>query len=110
MNQQHAIEAFSALAQDSRVEIYRMLVRCSPATMRAGEISTKLNIIPSTLSGHLAVLKRAGLLYSKRQQREILYSANISAMNKLISFMLQDCCNGQMGNCKQILELLDPKP
>ncbi|HFC04955.1 MAG TPA: ArsR family transcriptional regulator, partial [Rhizobiales bacterium] len=91
MDQNTAIEAFAALAQESRMTIYRMLVREEPREVPVGEISRKLDILPSTLSGHLAVLKRAGLLKSRRHQREIRYTANITAMNELISFMLEDC-------------------
>lgn len=89
------------------MSIYRMLVREEPRGFPVGEISRQLNIVPSTLSGHLAVLKRAGLLRSTRHQREIHYTANIAAMNELVSFMLEDCCNGQVENCTQILTLLD---
>ncbi len=107
MNQIKAIEAFAALAQDSRMTIYRTLVREEPNSLPVGEISKRLDIVPSTLSGHLAVLKRAGLLKSTRHKREIHYSADIAAMNELVGFMLQDCCNGQVENCAQILTLLD---
>ncbi len=107
MDQLSAIESFAALAQDSRMSIYRMLVREEPNSLNVGEISSRLSIVPSTLSGHLAVLKRAGLLKSTRHQREIHYSANIATMNDLVGFMLQDCCNGQVENCAEILTLLD---
>ncbi len=88
------------------MSIYRLLVREEPNVLRVGEISRRLNIVPSTLSGHLAILRRAGLLKSVRHQREIHYSANIAAMNDLVGFMLQDCCNGQVENCGEILTLL----
>jgi len=110
MDQQTAIEAFGALAQPSRMAIYRMLVREQPQALPVSEISRRLNIVPSTLSGHLAVLKRAGLLKSTRHQREIHYCANITAMNALVGFMLQDCCNGQLENCSEILTLLKMPP
>jgi len=89
------------------MSIYRLLVRQEPGSLRVGEISERLSIVPSTLSGHLAILKRAGLLKSTRHQREIHYSADISAMNDLIGFLLQDCCNGQLDNCGEILTLLN---
>ena len=108
MDQTKAIDAFAALAQESRMAIYRMLVREVPNSLRVGEISRRLNIVPSTLSGNLAVLKRAGLLKSIRHQREIHYSADIGTMNELVGFMLQDCCNGQVENCGEILTLLKP--
>ncbi|MCP4073465.1 MAG: winged helix-turn-helix transcriptional regulator [Hyphomicrobiales bacterium] len=106
MDQDNAIEAFAALAQDSRMAIYRMLVCETPKGVPVGEISRQLNIVPSTLSGHLAILKRAGLLKSTRHQREIHYAANLNAMGELVSFMLEDCCNGQVENCKEIVSLI----
>lgn len=107
MDQDAAIEAFAALAQSSRLSIYKLLVRTGPDGLQVGEISRKLSIVPSTLSGHLAVLKRARLLKATRNQREIYYSANLNAMNDLVGFMLSDCCDGQVGNCSEILSLLE---
>ena len=78
-------------------------INARPKAMRVGLAA---QLVPSTLSGHLAILRRAGLLKSVRHQREIRYSADIEAMNALISFLLQDCCNGQMDNCSEILTLL----
>jgi len=106
MDQLKAIEACAALAQDTRMSIFRLLVQQQPKILRVGEISTRLNIVPSTLSGHLAILKRSGLLSATRHQREIHYAANISIMNDLIRFLLEDCCNGQWENCGEILTLL----
>jgi DNA-binding transcriptional ArsR family regulator len=106
MNQDHAIESFTALAQESRLAIFRLLVREEPSGLPVGEISRRLNIVPSTLSGHLGVLKRAGLLRSTRHQREIHYAANLDAMGNLIRFMLEDCCDGQVNNCNEIFSLI----
>jgi len=88
--------------------IYRLLVQQGPDGLQVGEISRRLDIVPSTLSGHLAVLRRAGLVKAKRHQREIHYSADLDVMNELVGFMLADCCNGQVENCSQILSLLAP--
>lgn len=107
MDQDHAIEAFASLAQDSRLAIYRLLVRKEPDGLPVGEISRQLNIVPSTLSGHLGVLKRAGLLKSTRHQREIHYAADLEAMGDLVRFMLEDCCDGRVENCGEIISLLD---
>ena len=106
MRQEGAIEAFAALAQESRMSIFRLLVRETPRGVAVGEISGQLNIVPSTLSGHLAVLRRAGLLTATRQQREIHYSANLDAIGDLVRFMLEDCCNGQVENCRVAVSLL----
>ncbi len=107
MNQDTAIEAFGALAQTSRMTIFRMLVKVGPKGLTATEIARRAEIVPSTLSGHLAVLRRAGLLTSTRKSREIHYAANLAAMNALLSFMLSDCCDGEVENCSEILTLLD---
>lgn len=107
MDQERAIDQFTALAQDSRLSIFRLLVRQEPDGMPVGEISRRLYILPSTLSGHLGQLRRAGLLKSRRHHREIHYSANVSAMGDLIRFMLEDCCDGQVENCGEILSLLE---
>ena len=107
MDQDRAIEAFAALAQTSRMAIFRLLVRVGPEGLQVGEISRRLEIVPSTLSGHLSVLKRAGLLTATRNQREILYAANLGAVNDLIGFLLADCCDGRLENCSEILSLLE---
>lgn len=86
--------------------IYRLLVRKNPHALPVGEISRQLDIVPSTLSGHLAVLKRAGLLKSTRHQREIHYAANLDTTGDLVRFMLEDCCSGQVENCDEIVSLL----
>ena len=106
MNQEHAIESFTALAQESRLAIFRLLVREVPGGLPVGEISRRLNIVPSTLSGHLGVLRRAGLLKSTRHQREIHYAANLGSMGDLIRFMLEDCCDGQVNNCNERFSLI----
>jgi ArsR family transcriptional regulator len=106
MDQKIAIDAFAALAQPSRMGIFRLLVRTGPEGLHASEISRRLDVIPSTLSGHLSVLKRAGLLVARRKQREIHYAANLAVVNDLIGFLLADCCDGRLENCSEILSLL----
>jgi len=106
MDQERAIETFAALAQDTRLAIFRLLVRAEPRGLPVGEISRLLNIIPSTLSGHLGVLKRAGLLRSTRKQREIHYATNLETMSDLVRFMLEDCCGGRVENCDEIVSLI----
>ncbi len=106
MDQEHAVETFTALAQESRLAIYRLLVKEEPHGLPVGEISRRLEIVPSTLSGHLGVLKRVGLLKSTRHQREIHYAANLDIMGNLVRFMLEDCCNGKVENCGGIASLI----
>ncbi|MCP5087694.1 MAG: helix-turn-helix transcriptional regulator [Rhodobacteraceae bacterium] len=106
MEQEAAIEAFWALAQTSRMAIFRLLVRAGPEGLLVGEISRRLDIVPSTLSGHLAILKRSGLLKATRHQREIHYATNLTVVSDLISFLLSDCCEGRVENCSEIISLL----
>lgn len=107
MDQSHAIECFAALAQESRLSIVQLLMIEAPNGLPVSEISRQLGILPSTLSGHLGVLKRTQILTSTRRQREIIYAANLDVMSDLISFLLQDCCSGNIQNCSQILSLLE---
>jgi ArsR family transcriptional regulator, arsenate/arsenite/antimonite-responsive transcriptional repressor len=107
MKENTAIEAFAALAQPSRMAIFRLLVRVGPDGLQVGEISRRLNIVTSTLSGHLSILRRAGLLIATRHQREIHYAAHLSAVNDLVGFLLADCCEGRLDNCSEIMTLLD---
>ena len=107
MEQAIAIEAFSALAQKSRMAIFRLLVRTGPDGLQVGEISSRLGIVASTLSGHLAVLRRAGLLKAVRHQRQIYYSADLRVVNELVGFLLADCCDGRQENCSEIISLLE---
>lgn len=100
-----AIENFAALAQDSRLAIFRLLVQQGADGLAVGEISRALRMVPSTLSGHLGILKRAGLLTATRHQRQIHYAANLDHMGALIRFMFKDCCDGRIEDCEDILSL-----
>lgn len=106
MNNDIAIDAFAGLAQETRMAIFRLLVREGPQGLPVGEISRRLTIVPSTLSGHLGILKRSGLLKATRNQREIHYAANLDIMGDLIRYMLQDCCDGKVENCGDIAALV----
>lgn len=107
MEQDTAIDAFAALAHPTRLAAFRLLVRRAPDGVPSLTIAEHLQAKPSTLSGHLAILKRAGLVTSVRHQREIRYGANIAAINSLVGFLLADCCGGKVRNCGDILSLLD---
>lgn len=89
-----ALEAFSALASEHRLGIFRLLVQAGPEGMAAGDIADKLGIPASSLSFHLAHLTRAGLAEQRRESRSLIYSANFDTMNGLIAFMTENCCGG----------------
>jgi ArsR family transcriptional regulator len=90
----HAIQALSALAQESRLAIFRLLVQAGPAGLAAGTIGEELDLPPATLSFHLAGLARAGLAKSRQEGRFVIYSADYAAMNALVGFLTENCCQG----------------
>jgi DNA-binding transcriptional ArsR family regulator len=87
-----AVERLAALAQTSRLEIFRRLVQRGPAGMAAGEIAEALGIAKPTLSFHLGQLERAGLARSRRDGRSILYTADFDAIGALVGFLYENCC------------------
>lgn len=107
MEQAAAIDAFAALAHPTRLAAFRLLVRRAPDSVPSLTIADHLRAKPSTLSGHLAILRRAGLVSNTRHQREIRYAANLTTINVLVGFLLADCCGGKVRNCGDILSLLD---
>jgi ArsR family transcriptional regulator len=86
------IGALSGLAQDTRLDIYRLLVEAGPEGVPAGQIGDRLKLPAPTLSFHLAQLKHAGLVTSRRESRSIIYAANYAAMNGLIAYLTENCC------------------
>lgn len=100
MKSTDTIRALSALAQESRLEVFRLLVRQGPGGMAAGELSAKLGIPPATMSFHLKELTHAGLITSRRQSRSIIYSADYARMKRLIDFLLENCCADNGGKCQ----------
>ena len=99
MEQTQALDAFQALAQETRLAALRLLVRAGPNGLPAGLIADRLAVQPSTLSTHLALLERAGLVASRRQSRHIFYSAQYEGLRRLIAFLLEDCCQGRPEIC-----------
>jgi len=94
MEVQEAVDALSALAQPSRLELFRLLVRLGPGGLPAGRIAQRLAIPATTLSFHLSQLSRAGLLRSERRGRSIVYAADYARMGALMGFLTENCCQG----------------
>jgi DNA-binding transcriptional ArsR family regulator len=92
METKQAIQALAALAQESRLSIFRLLVQAGPQGMAAGAIGEKLDIPPATLSFHLAGLARAGLAESRQDGRFVIYKANFPNMNDLVGYLTENCC------------------
>jgi DNA-binding transcriptional ArsR family regulator len=93
-----AVKALGALAQATRLEVFRLLVKAGPAGLAAGRIGAALKVAPATLSFHLKELAQAGLVVARQENRFIYYSADFERMNDLLSFMTQNCCEGS-GTC-----------
>ncbi|MFC5051729.1 ArsR/SmtB family transcription factor [Rubritalea spongiae] len=99
MTSQDAVLKLGALSQESRLEIFRLLVRQGEEGLCAGEIAERMKIQPNTLSFHLKELTSSGLIQSKRQGRSIIYSLEVDGMRDLIQFLTEDCCQGRPELC-----------
>jgi len=91
---EQVIDALAALAQRSRLSIFRLLVEAGPAGLAAGAIGEKLELPPATLSFHLAHLARAGLVHGRQEGRFVIYSASFENMNTLVGYLTENCCGG----------------
>lgn len=99
MDKHQAIAVLSALAQETRLDIFRYLVEAGPDGMPAGQIGEHLNVPWATLSFHLKTLQQAGLLARKRESRSIIYSVNFTSMNAVVSYLMENCCQGHPEAC-----------
>src|SRR5881275_2561291 len=98
MEQKHAIAALGALAQETRLELFRLLVATGPEGLPAGVIAERLGVQPSSLSFHLAQLTHAGLITQRRLSRQLIYSAEYAAMTRLLAYLTENC-GGNGINC-----------
>lgn len=94
MENKTAVQSLAALAQASRLAIFRLLVEAGPSGLPAGQIADKLAFAPATLSFHLKELNRAGLVTAHQEGRFVIYATNFDAMNHLITFLTDNCCAG----------------
>ena len=108
MEQTNAILALAALAQETRLEVFRLLVTREPDGVPAGELARLVKIPQNTMSAHLAVLARAGLVRGERHSRSIIYCAELERLRGLVLFLVQDCCGGRPDVCEPLLANLLP--
>lgn len=99
MKKTEIVAALAALAQDTRLDIYRLLVQAGEEGLPAGQIGERLGLPSPTLSFHLAQLKHAGLASHRRDGRSIIYAANYPAMNGLLGYLAENCCGGDVARC-----------
>ena len=98
-----ATKALGALSQETRLDAFRLLVRRGADGMAAGDIARTLNVPHNTLSAHLAVLANAGLVVSRRQGRSIIYGIDLEGVPALMSFLMEDCCQGRPDVCGPLI-------
>lgn len=98
-----AVDALGALAHETRLSVFRLLVQAGPEGMIAGAIAEHQGVPPSTMSHHLATLERAGLVQSERESRLIHYRVDYAEMRRLLAFLMQDCCQGAPEMCADLL-------
>lgn len=110
MDENAAIAALSALAQDSRLKVFRLLVTHGARGLPAGEIARRLGAPHNTMSAHLGVLARAGLVRSRRAGRSIIYAADFAGLRALLGFLMEDCCRARAELCAPLLDAALPDP
>ena len=108
METEAAILVLAALAQSTRLEVFRLLVKLEPEGLPAGEIAKALAVPQNTMSAHLAVLSRAGLVVARRVGRTILYRADLARFQAVMSFLVNDCCDGRPEICAPLIESITP--
>ncbi|WP_313538030.1 metalloregulator ArsR/SmtB family transcription factor [Sphingomonas sp.] len=108
MEDESAIAALGALAQGTRLDVFRLLVRHEPIGMAAGEVARQLEVPQNTMSAHLGVLARAGLVRSERHSRSIIYRADLAGLRALTLFLVKDGCAGSAELCAPLVAELTP--
>ena len=99
MDKATALTALGALAQDARLDIFRLLVQAGSEGLPAGQIAERLGLPANTLSFHLNQLRHAGLVSFRRESRSLIYTAEYGAMNALLAYLTENCCQGNPGAC-----------
>lgn len=108
MDTTHAIDVFAALAQPTRLEAFRLIVEHEPHGLPAGEVARRLDVPQNTMSTHLAVLARAGLISSERHSRSIIFRAEMDRVRDVASFLVSDCCGGRPELCEPLVAEFTP--
>ncbi len=104
MESNKAIFLFSALSQQTRLDVFRLLIKAGASGLLAGELGEQLDVKQNTMSANLTVLLNGGLVRNERQGRTIRYFADFNALRALLSFLMEDCCNGRPEICQPIID------
>jgi ArsR family transcriptional regulator len=104
MDKFRALAALTALGQDTRLEVFRLLVRAGTTGLPAGEIASSLGTVQNTTSAHLKVLDHAGLIRAERDGRIVRYFADMTGIRDLLAYLMEDCCNGAPELCQPVIQ------
>ena len=104
MDKKSALAALAALGQDTRLEVFRLLVRAGADGLPAGEIASRLGTVQNTMSAHLKVLDHAGLVRAERDGRVVRYVADMTGFRDLLAYLMEDCCNGAPELCQPVIQ------
>ncbi len=106
MDKEQALDAFAALSQSTRLDVFRLLIKAGDKGMSAGGISDTLGVRQNTMSANLAILARSGLIRNRREGRSIRYYADMGGMRGLLAFLMEDCCGGRPELCQPVIDEL----
>ncbi|RUZ75289.1 ArsR family transcriptional regulator [Mesorhizobium sp. M7A.F.Ca.US.006.01.1.1] len=103
MDKKGTLNALAALGQETRLDVFRLLVRAGPEGIPAGEIAARLDTVQNTMSAHLKVLAHAGLIRPERDGRTVRYVADMTGLRDLLAYLMEDCCNGAPELCRPVI-------
>jgi ArsR family transcriptional regulator, arsenate/arsenite/antimonite-responsive transcriptional repressor len=104
MDKKSALLVLAALGQDTRLEVFRLLVKAGAEGVPAGEVASRLDTVQNTMSAHLKVLDHAGLVRAEREGRSIRYFADMTGLRGLLAYLMEDCCNGAPELCQPVIQ------
>ena len=104
MDKKSALLALAALGQDTRLEVFRLLIRAGNEGIPAGEVAQRLGTVQNTMSAHLKVLDHAGLVRAERDGRIVRYVADVTGFRDLLAYLMEDCCNGSPELCRPVID------
>ena len=103
MDKSAALAALAALGQETRLDVFRLLVRAAPDGVPAGELAGRLDAFQNTLSSHLKTLSHAGLVRTEKEGRVVRYFADMTGFRDLLAYLMEDCCNGRPELCRPVI-------
>jgi len=107
MDKNQSLSVLAALSQETRLDAFRLLVKLAPDGLPAGEVAKRLGVVQNTMSAHLGVLARSGLIHTRRKGRTVEYGVDYESVRGFLAFLMQDCCQGEPEICSPLFDLID---